>query len=104
MLNVKFVLLIALLVPQFAVAIAVDPMVDVKIRLLIVEEAIHDYLTNNGQYSCPCPYSTKHGGEFCSLDSAYFFDDASRHPKCYTSDVSFDEVERYRSKHHESFH
>ncbi len=65
-------------------------MTDEQIRQAIIRQSIASYSGN-----CPCPYNTDRAGRRCGARSAYSRPGGAS-PKCFASDVSDAEVERYR--------
>lgn len=65
-------------------------MTDEQIRQAIIRQSIASYAGN-----CPCPYNTDRAGRRCGARSAYSRPGGAS-PKCFASDVSDAEVQRYR--------
>lgn len=64
---------------------------DANIRALLVERSIASY-----SGSCPCPYNVDRGGRRCGGRSAYARPGGAS-PLCYPSDVTDEQVQRFRS-------
>ena len=103
--NAKAIILfgICLLAFHTGVLWAVDPMSDLRVRQLIVEGSVQNFLSKKGDYSCPCPYSKNRTQIDCGQDSAYYTNQGSNWeigaPQCYPNDVSQDQVEAFRELH-----
>lgn len=65
-------------------------MTDEQVRQAIIRQSIASYSGN-----CPCPYNTDRAGRRCGARSAYSRPGGAS-PKCFASDVSEAEVQRYR--------
>lgn len=65
-------------------------MTDEQIRQAIIRESIARYSGN-----CPCPYNADRAGRRCGARSAHSRPGGAS-PKCFPSDVSDAEVQRFR--------
>jgi hypothetical protein len=64
---------------------------DDEIRRLIISESVAGY-----PGSCPCPWNADRAGRRCGARSAYSRPGGFS-PKCYSSEITDDEVKRYRA-------
>ena len=90
-LNMKWVSLLGV-----AAVVAAQPVTaresEAQIKEKIVKQSIDNY-----RGSCPCPYNSDRAGRSCGGRSAYSRPGGNA-PKCYASDVTADDVERYRRR------
>jgi hypothetical protein len=66
------------------------PTTDAELRQEIIRRSLASYSGN-----CPCPYNRDRAGRSCGARSAYSRPGGAS-PKCYPSDVSDAEVQRFR--------